>query len=109
MGRIHGSAYLIIGFFVSFISWIFDLRKLIVFFVVGLIMALYGGARMGFDIYEYYHERKNKKNQPMQQQTHPQQHSQVRSTTKHCKSCGTPNHLVSKFCHQCGHTNFHMM
>ncbi|MDP7116328.1 MAG: hypothetical protein QF632_03275 [Candidatus Woesearchaeota archaeon] len=119
MGRIHGSAYLIIGFFVSFVSWVFDFQKLIVFFGIGAIMALYGGARVGFDVYEFYKEKKERQGQmagqqPAQQQAMhpsaqaPHQQSQHRSTVKHCKKCGTASHFHAKFCHACGHTGFHL-
>ena len=51
MGKIHGVAYLGIGFFIAFVSWIFDFSKLWFFFIIGIVMAGYGLFRVSTDIH----------------------------------------------------------
>ena len=106
--KIHGASYLVIGFLVSFISWLFAFKKLFIFFLVGIAMALYGAIRVSYDMYEYYHHRKAHKAGLAEAHPHHVHHrAQAGGNWKHCHKCGAPSHHGAKFCHQCGHHNFH--
>jgi|TARA_Y100000310_G_C20702141_1_gene830903 ribosomal protein L40E len=109
MGKIHGVAYLGIGFFIAFVSWIFDFSKLWFFFIIGVLMALYGLVRVVMDIHAFHKVRRNP-HHPVSPAHHAayQHQQQQLNEVKHCKQCGAPTHHGAQFCHSCGHTNFHV-
>ena len=93
MAKIHGLLYVIVGLFVSIMSWKLDYQKLIFFFYAGLIFILFGVIKLIFNLV------KNKANKSEEIHFKSQHQTQ---RFKYCAKCGSPSRLQDKFCRKCG-------
>ena len=96
MAKIHWSAYIIIGLFISVSSYYFNYEKLVFFFYFGLVFVLAGILKLAFGI----SSREGKKEQKQVQQAtksiqHPHQF-------KRCHVCGNAVRIHNMFCGRCG-------
>ena len=92
MAKIHWSVYVIIGFFVSTLSYKLDYNKLIFFFYIGIIFILIGIAKLIFG------NVNKKEDKPKKIQTQ-KQHMQ---NFKRCSRCGNIARINDRFCSICG-------
>lgn len=92
MPKIHGIAYLIIGLFVSAVSWRFNYEKLIVFFYAGLAFIFVGIAKLALGFVKNKDKNANK--------MHQKAHSQMQH--KYCSKCGAALSVHNRFCGRCG-------
>ena len=101
MAKIHEIAYLIIGFFVSVISWKINYQRLQFFFYIGLILIIYGVARI---VIEFIN--KEEKKEIPQNKLNPNQPNKFRQPVKfqykRCITCGNTARGFDNFCSRCG-------
>ena len=101
MAKLHGLVYIVIGFFVSSVSWKISYDKLFLFFYAGLLFILFGTGKLIFG---------SKTNKEEKQKTAAQkiQHKAVYQTThqmqqfKRCLKCGNAARINDNFCSRCG-------
>ena len=100
MAKIHGFMYILIGLFVSIMSWKLNNQKIFFFFFVGLIFVFVGVVKLIINFI------KNKKNKTKNAQTniHNQQHlkSQMHQRFKYCQKCRNAIKINDRFCGRCG-------
>ncbi len=94
MAKIHWTIYIVIGLFVSILSWRLNYEKLIFFFYAGWVFVFVGVIKLIFGLIK----RKMIKTKTTQ---HHKIHQQTRNI-KYCHNCGTPLRLHHKFCTRCG-------
>ena len=92
MAKIHGIVYIIVGLFVSILSWKFNKDKLIIFVYTGLLFILIGIAKL---IFSFISRRKGKSDAANQK-------IQPKAQLKYCPQCGSAAKLHDKFCAKCG-------
>ena len=91
MAKIHGIIYLIIGFFVSAVSWKINYQRLQFFFYIGLILIIYGVARI---VIEFINKKEKKEI--------PQNKLNPKLQYKRCITCGNTARGFDNFCSRCG-------
>lgn len=92
MPKIHGIVYVIIGLFVSAVSWRFNYEKLIFFFYAGLVFVLIGIVKLIFALIRHKGKSAGK--------IHQKAHSQIQH--KYCSKCGAALNIHNRFCSRCG-------
>lgn len=93
MAKIHWLIYIIVGLFVSILSWRLNYQKLIFFFYAGVIFIVIGAVKIGLNLI------KNKETKPKVVH-HKAQHQFPRF--KRCQKCGNAARLNDIFCGKCG-------
>jgi ribosomal protein L32 len=103
MAKIHGIVYILIGAFVSIMSWRLNQEKLLFFYYAGYFFIFVGVLKLIFNLI------KNKAEKPKTHisASHAAQHRPVvkphtMQQIKYCHNCGTPLRLHHKFCIKCG-------
>lgn len=97
MAKIHGLVYIMVGLFVSILSWNLDYEKLIFFFYAGIVFLFLGIAKLGFDFIK--RRKTNLENQHLKMR-----HQAVHGTRQagYCTKCGSASRLHDRFCSRCG-------
>ena len=103
MAKIHGLVYLLVGGFISYVSWIISFDNLKLFFYLGFVFAGIGIVKIFFamsrkDEKEKQHEGKK----PMSAQQHRNISNNQRSQFKRCQRCYNVMRLQDNFCSLCG-------
>lgn len=99
MAKIHWAVYVIVGLFVSILSWKLDYQRFVVFFYAGLVFVFVGIAKLIFDLI------KNRADKT--QSVHKARHralSQLHHARhlKYCPKCGNVARVHDRFCSRCG-------
>lgn len=123
MAKIHGLVYLIIGAFVSLVSWRVSFENLQLFFYIGLVFVAVGIMKLFISAVKKSTLDEQKPAQPKQQnaaahqahmhpQHHPQQHHQNAPVAHHaqhqqhhykyCPRCRNVVRSHDVFCPRCG-------
>ncbi len=98
MAKIHWSAYIIVGLFVSGFSYYFNYEKLLFFFYLGFVFVFVGILKLIFSLMNK--ENKKEESHPAQVQAHPS-HRQHIQHFKRCSRCGNAARASDKFCPRC--------
>lgn len=113
MAKIHGLVYILIGAFVSIMSWKLNREKLLFFFYVGWAFVAIGVVKIIFNlasgrgekpkanIQQAAHHAVQHNVQHKPSPTRPQ-HPAIPQQIKYCHRCRTPLRLHNKFCSNCG-------
>ena len=96
MSKIHGLIYIIVGLFVSSISWKLNYAKLFLFFYLGLIFIIVGIVKLILGPKANKEEMKPKSTQRNLHQSMQRQHY------KRCQRCGNIARIHDNFCSRCG-------
>ncbi len=102
MAKIHGVAYLVIGFLIFAFSYYIDknIKKGFALFIyVGLVMMIMGIMRLAKE------KIKNKKETKTHQRLHHTHHQPQHPYREHavfCPRCGTALSLSANYCYKCG-------
>ncbi len=96
MPKIHWIIYVVIGLFVSILSWRLNYEKLIFFFYIGLIFILVGIVKL---LISLINRKTSKKGivHKVQHQT-PKHHIRF----KRCSRCSNIVRIGDSFCNKCG-------
>lgn len=89
MAKIHWAVYVIVGLFVSILSWKLDYQRFVVFFYAGLIFVLVGVIKLILDL--------AKRKAGAKEKAHHRLHQ-----IKYCPKCGNATKLHDRFCSRCG-------
>jgi hypothetical protein len=92
MAKIHWSVYILVGAFVSIMSWRLNYQKLIFFFYAGWIFVFIGVVKLIFDLIK---RRMTKTTTQHKIHSKPQH-------IKYCHQCGAALRLQVRFCSRCG-------
>ena len=93
MAKIHWFVYIVVGLFISILSYRLNYEKLVFFFYVGLIFVFVGIVKLIFNLIK----KKMSKKETMHHKAHHQtQH------IKYCHRCGTALRAHNNFCTKCG-------
>ncbi|MBR9677322.1 hypothetical protein GOV04_04225 [Candidatus Woesearchaeota archaeon] len=96
---IHGAVLLIIGLIVTGLSWWLNIRnqelKLLLFVVIGSVMALYGAIKLLF-------VKKVEEKVVSQSLAKEVANEVAQQKYKHCPTCKTTAHHHDGFCRKCG-------
>lgn len=96
MAKIHGLVYILVGLFVSILSWRLNYEKLVFFFYFGWIFIFVGVLKLIFNLI---------KNRTIKKETvhHKIKHHQPqKSNVKYCHNCGAALRQQARFCARCG-------
>ncbi len=110
MAKLSGWTYIVVGIFVSAVSYKVNYEKFIFFFYFGLLFAIIGVVRLGINFMKskspleeekaaekpYGQSRHNYS--PARTSQHPSQHHSV----KYCQNCGNAAGIHDNFCSRCG-------
>ncbi len=96
MAKIHWIIYIVIGLFVSILSWRLNYEKLIFFFYVGLFFILVGIIKLLISLIN----RKTSKKEIVHKVQHQTPKNYQRF--KHCRRCGNIVRISDSFCSKCG-------
>ena len=109
MTKIHGLVYILIGAFVSIMSWRLNQEKLLFFYYAGYFFIFVGILKLIFNWMKNRAEKpkvhaQQVQHKPAPQMNHPMNklHHQARHQIKYCHNCGTQLRLHHKFCARCG-------
>lgn len=116
MAKIHGLVYILIGAFVSIMSWKLNQEKLLFFYYVGYFFIFVGVLKLIFNMIKSKAEKPKANVQaqphkpPQLRQSVPKQphhpaskHPQAfHQQIKYCHNCRTALRLHNKFCSNCG-------
>lgn len=115
MAKIHGLAYILIGAFISIMSWRLNQEKLLFFFYAGWAFVFVGVIKLIFNWIKNKAEKPKTNVQQTQSHHNIQhhaaqnkpspirpQHPAIPQQIKYCHNCGTPLKLHHKFCVKCG-------
>ena len=96
MAKIHWIIYVVIGLFVSILSWRLNYEKLIFFFYVGLFFILVGIIKLLISLIN----RKTSKKEIVHKVQHqtPKHYQRF----KRCSRCGNIVSVSDSFCSKCG-------
>lgn len=94
MAKIHWSIYILVGLFISILSWRLNYEKLIFFFYAGLIFIFIGIVKFIFGLLK----KRVAKEETMLH--HKIQHQT--QNVKYCHQCGSALRLHHRFCIRCG-------
>lgn len=92
MPKIHGLIYILVGLFVSILSYKLNYEKLIFFFYAGLIFIFIGVIKLIFDLI---------KREMSKTTTQHKIHGKPQNI-RYCHQCGATLSLHHKFCTRCG-------
>lgn len=90
MAKVHWSIFILVGLFVSIISWRINYEDLYLFFYAGLAFVLIGIVKLILGL----NAKKGKKEKNM-----IKHHAQG---AKYCHNCGYESRLNDRFCSKCG-------
>ncbi len=96
MAKIHGLVYIVVGLFVSILSWKLNYEKLIFFFYIGWFFVLIGAFKLVLN----FIKNKAKKQETIQTKAHHTPHSQQHA--KYCARCGNAMRMQDFYCSRCG-------
>lgn len=111
MAKIHGLVYILIGAFVSIMSWKLNKEKLLFFFYAGWAFVAVGVVKIIFNLVSGKAEKPKTHVQQSQPHhvtqnkpspTRPQHPQAFHQQIKYCHRCRTPLRLHHKFCSNCG-------
>lgn len=101
MAKIHGLIYIIVGLFISILSWKLTYQKFILFFYIGLIFVLVGAIKIILNFLKNKSQNKlQSAHQKMPYQLQ-QKHLQAQKFRR-CHKCGNIMKLNDRFCSRCG-------
>ncbi len=105
MAKIHGAVYLIIGIFISLVSYFSTNKSLRFFIYIGFLFGIIGIIKLLFTSL-----KKKKKEKPVQHThyKHPKVSQKEQSLfTKYCQRCGNLVRTFDNFCSRCGQALLH--
>ena len=111
MAKIHGFAYILIGAFISIMSWRLNQEKLLFFYYAGYFFIFVGVLKLIFNWIKNKAEKPKVHAQQAQHKPAPQVHNTankihqqqaLHKQIKYCHNCGNPLRLHHKFCVKCG-------
>ena len=91
MVKIHGIAYILIGIFISIVSYSINIKNLYIFFYGGMFFIAYGVAKI---VIKFITGQKEQQKPQSMQKTH--------QSYKKCHRCGNIAKLTDRFCSKCG-------
>ncbi|MBI2541569.1 hypothetical protein HYV80_02575 [Candidatus Woesearchaeota archaeon] len=98
MAKIHGFVYILVGAFISIMSWKLNREKLIFFYYAGFVFVFIGVVKL---IFSWIKTKANEPKTHVQHKTlknHPIAPQQV----KYCNKCRNVVKITDKFCNRCG-------
>lgn len=101
MAKIHGLAYILVGLFVSILSYRMNYEKLIFFFYTGMFFIIVGISKLVFGFIKRSTGRKSLQQEKFQHQAANQSKYQEHHY-KRCHKCGSAVAFNSRFCSKCG-------
>ena len=97
MVKIHGIIYILIGIFISIVSYLIDAQDLYIFYYGGMFFIAFGVAKIVLRFIAGGKEgQKDAKINQQKMQAHPVQ------SYKKCRRCGNVARLTDRFCPRCG-------
>src|SRR3989338_7987672 len=96
MAKIHGLVYILIGAFISIMSWRLNQEKLLFFFYAGWAFVFVGVVKLIFNWI------KNKAEKPKVHAQQAQSHHGIRHKPNIPKPSNTATSHQIKYCHNCG-------
>ncbi|MBI2659896.1 zinc ribbon domain-containing protein [Candidatus Woesearchaeota archaeon] len=103
MAKIHGLVYILVGAFVSIMSWRLNQEKLLFFYYAGYFFIFVGVVKL---LFNWIKNNAEKPKVSAQQESHHAVHKPSHTSTAHqikyCHNCRTPLRLHNKFCSNCG-------
>lgn len=102
MAKIHWLVYVIVGLFVSIMSWRLNYEKLLFFFYAGWFFIFIGVVKLIFGLIKRKIDRKEEPSKKVQHQAPIQPQHQAHHY-KRCHKCGNAVRLHDRFCARCGY------
>mgnify|MGYP001594133448 CR=1 FL=1 len=103
MAKVHWTVYILIGLFISIMSWKLNYEKFIFFFYAGWVFVLVGTVKL---IFSWIKNRTSKElvrtKQPQTTQYKTLHRQTPQSNIKFCHNCGAALRLQHRFCIRCG-------